>query len=208
MGSQQIEGAERAKFARVAILSIATFGFNLIGMKSLQIGFIGLILFTANAWAASPVLQGVVTDPKGYPIKGADIRIETTNGGKLLKTIKTDANGRYISDRLPAGAYRVTLVLNGAVKASINNAKIELGGPTQLNFKLASTSASQAFAPAEKGKHWIWVPADSGSRLPGHWIEVDDSGSWATAAGPLNVLRVSGEELERQIHSADIIRGQ
>ncbi len=178
-------------------------------IKSVRIGFIGLTLLTASAWAASSVLQGSVKDLKGYPIKGADIRIETTNSGKLLKTVKTDVNGRYISDDLPAGTYRVTLVLNGAVKASINNAKIESGGPTQLNFTLGSRSGSQAVAHAEKGKHWIWVPAaDSGSRVPGRWIEVDDSGSWATAAGSLNVIRVNGEELQRQIHSADIIYGK
>ena len=167
-----------------------------------------MILLTASAWAASSVLQGSVKDLKGYPIKGADVRIETANTGKLLKIVKTDVDGRYISDGLPAGTYRITLVVNGAVKASINNAGIKWGEPTQLNFNLGSRSGTQAVAHTEKGKHWIWVPADAGSRVPGHWIEVDNSGSWATAAGPLNVIRVSGEELRRQIHSADITRGQ
>jgi len=136
------------------------------------------------------------------------IRIETTNGGNLLKTVKTDANGRYISDGLPAGSYRVTLVVNGAIKASINSTKIESAEPTQLNFDLKSKSASQASAPAKKGTHWVWIPAFPGSRLPGRWVEVDDSGSWAGAASTLNVVRVSGEELQRTIHSVDIKRGQ
>jgi carboxypeptidase family protein len=175
-------------------------------MKTFRIGFIGLIVFATTAWAASSGLQGIVKDPKGHPIKGADIRIEIANGGKVLKTVKTDVNGRYMSDGLPAGTYRVTLVLNGAVKSSINNAKIEPGVPTTLNFDLRSTAVAPG--QAGKGRHWIWVPADSGSRLPGHWIEVDDSGSWATAAGSFNVLRVSGEEMQQRIHSADIIRGQ
>jgi Carboxypeptidase regulatory-like domain len=175
-------------------------------MKTFRIGFIGLIVFAATAWAASSGLQGIVNDSKGQPIKGADVRIETTNGGKVLRTVKTDVNGRYTSDGLPAGTYRITLVLNGTVKASINNAKIEAGLPTALNFDLRSTAAAPA--PATGGKHWIWVPADSGSRLPGHWIQVDDSGSWATAAGSFNVIRVSGEELEQKIHSAGIQRGQ
>ena len=163
---------------------------------------------TAETITVAGTLKGIVKDPKGHPIKSADIRIETKNGGKLLKTVKTDANGRYISDGLPAGTYRVTLVVNGAVKTSINSTKIELGEPTQLNFDLRSTSSSQAPGPTKKGKHMVWVPAFTGSRLPGYWVEVDDSGSWAGAASANNVVRISAEELERQIHSVGIKRGQ
>jgi len=82
-------------------------------IKSLQIAFIGLVVFTASGWAGSSVLQGVVKDPKGQPVKGADIRIEAKDGSKLFKTVKTDASGHYISDALPAGTYRVTLIVNG-----------------------------------------------------------------------------------------------
>jgi hypothetical protein len=163
---------------------------------------------TAETITVAGTLQGIVKDPKGHPIKSADIRIETTNSGKLLKTVKTDANGRYISDGLPAGTYRITLIVNGTVKASINSTKIELGEPTQLNFDLRSTSASQASAPAKKGTHWVWIPAFTGSRLPGRWAEVDDSGSWAGAASANNVVRISAEELQRTIHSVGIKRGQ
>ena len=138
----------------------------------------------------------------------ADIRIEARNGERWIRTIKTDVNGRYISDGLPAGIYRITLVVNGAVKTSINNTNVELGEPTRLNFDLTSTSVRQASVPAKKGKHWVWIPAFTGSRLPGRWVEVDDSGSWAADASSLNVVRVSGEELQRTAHSVTIKRGQ
>jgi hypothetical protein len=177
-------------------------------IKPLRIGFIGFILFAASAWAAGSTLQGFVKDANGHPIKGADIRIETKNGEKLLQTVKTDVNGRYVSAGLPAGNYRVTLVVNGAVKTAINNTTIEAGGQTQLNFDLVQTSGSQPPRIAQKGKHWVWIPAFTGSRLPGRWVEVDDSGSWAADASTLNVVRVSGEELQRTVHSVTIKRGQ
>src|SRR5438132_12044490 len=79
---------------------------------------------------------------KGHPIQGADIRIESTNTGRLLTTVKTDVYGRYTLQGLVAGNYRVTLVVNGAVKASINNTTLELGESTQLNFELKQTRAS------------------------------------------------------------------
>ena len=172
-------------------------------MKKIIVGFIGLILFVATARAASSVLEGIVKDAKGHPIEGADIRIETKNGGKLLTTLKTDVNGHYILDGLSAGNYRITLVAHGAVKTSINNTTIESGQPTQLNFDLrAAPPASRASVTAKKGRHWVWVPAFTGSRLPGRWVEVNDSGSWAAEASTFNVVRVSGEELQRTIHSS------
>jgi hypothetical protein len=166
-------------------------------MKKIIVGFIGLILFVASARAASSVLEGIVKDAKGHPIEGADIRIETKNGGKLLTTVKTDVNGRYVLDGLSAGNYRITLVAHGAVKTSINNTTIESREPTQLNFDLRTTPASRAFVTAKKVRHWVWVPAFTGSRLPGRWIELNDSGSWAAEANTFNIVRVSGEELQR-----------
>ena len=121
-----------------------------------------------------------------------------TNTGTLLTTVKTNENGRYSLEGLAAGNYRVTLVVNGAVKASINNTTLEPGESTHLNFELKQTRAS---VTVTKGKHWVWIPAFTGSRLPGHWVEVVDSGSWAAAAPANHVVRVSAEEIQREAHS-------
>src|SRR5438552_14993844 len=168
--------------------------------KSLRLGFVGLLLSVATAWAGPSAIQGVVNDAKGQVIKGADVRIESKDGSKLFKTVKTDANGRYVSDGLPAGVYRVTLVVNGAVKASINNTKTRADQPTQLNFDLKPTSASQASGSTKKGKHMVWVPAKTGSHIGGGWVEVDDTGS--VEPGAQNVQQINAEQLQRQIHSS------
>jgi hypothetical protein len=172
--------------------------------RSRNVGLVlsSVILFGASAWATPSVLEGIVKDPKGQPIKGADVRIEARDGGKLFKTVKTDVNGHYVSDGLPVGTYRVTLIVNGTVKASINNAKTKAGGPTQLNFELKSASASQAAGSAKKAKHMVWVPPKTGTHTGGGWVEVDDNGS--AEAGFLNVKQVSAEELQRQIRSAPV----
>jgi 5-hydroxyisourate hydrolase-like protein (transthyretin family) len=168
-------------------------------IKSMWIGFIGVMLFVASASPASFVLQGIVKDAKGHPIQGADIRIEATKTGGLLKTVKTNVNGRYSLEGLAAGNYRVSLVVNGAVKASINNTTLEPDRSTQLNFELKQT---RAYVTVTKGKHRVWIPAFTGSRLPGRWVEVDDSGGWSAANATTNhIVRVSGEELQRVVHS-------
>jgi hypothetical protein len=181
----------------LCVCHVATL-FLIMFIKSIWIGFIGVTLFVASASAAGPGLQGIVKDAKGHPIQGADIRIEATNTGGLLTTVKTSENGRYSLEGLAPGKYRVTLVVNGAVKASINNTTLEPGESTQLNFELKQTRAS---VTVTKGKHWVWVPAFTGSRLPGHWVEVDDSGGWAAAAPANHVVRVSAEEIQREVHT-------
>ena len=174
--------------------------------KSIWVGFVVLILSMATALAAGSVLRGVVKDPEGNPIKAAEVRIETNNGGNLIQTVRTDENGRYISGGLPAGSYRVTLVVSGAVKTSINNTTVHPDQPTQLNFDLTSKSAAST---RKKGTHLVWVPPFTGSRLPGRWVEVDDNRSWAGAhVSTENVVQISGEELQRTIHSITIKRGQ
>jgi hypothetical protein len=164
--------------------------------KSLQMGFVGLVLCVVTAWAGPSAIQGVVKDAKGQAIKGADVRIESRDGKKLFKTVKTDGSGRYVSDGLAAGVYRVTLVMNGAVKASIMNTQTKADQRTQLNFDLKPASASKASTAAKSGKHMVWVPSQTGSHIGGRWVEVDENDNADT--GALNVKRGSAEAVRRE----------
>ena len=170
--------------------------FSSMFIKSLQIGLMGFLLCAANAWAGPASIQGVVKDAKGQPIKGADVRVESRDGKQLFNTVKTDTKGRYISEGLQSGVYRVSLVVNGAVKASITNTKTKADQATQLNFDLKPVTASQASAAGKSGKHKVWVPSNTGSHIGGSWVEVDDSGT--TNAGALNVKRGSAEALRQE----------
>jgi hypothetical protein len=167
--------------------------------KSLQIGLIGFALSVATAWAGGSAIQGVVKDAKGQAIKGADVRIESKDGRQKFNTVTTDAKGRYISESLPVGVYKVTLMVNGAVKASITNTKTKADQTTQLNFDLKPVPAAQASAQT-KGKHMVWVPAQTGSHIGGRWVEVDDGTT--SAPGTLNVQKANAEQLQRSANSA------
>jgi Carboxypeptidase regulatory-like domain len=166
--------------------------------KLLRIGIIGLMLCATNAWAGPASIQGVVKDAQGKPIKGANVRIESRDGKQVFNTVKTDTQGRYISEGLQPGVYRVSLVVNGAVKAAIGNTKTKSDQATQLNFDLKPVAAGQASAEQKKGKHMVWMPPTTGSHTGGRWVEVSDG---ATEAGTLNVKRANGEQLQREMHS-------
>jgi hypothetical protein len=167
--------------------------------KSLRIGLIGFVVSVATAWAGASAIQGVVKDAKGQAIKGADVRIESKDGKQQFNTVKTDAKGRYISEGLPPGVYRVTLAVKGAVKASITNTKTKADQTTQLNFDLKPVPVAQANAVQKKGKHMVWVPASTGTHIGGRWVEVPDGAN--TAPGTLNVVRPDPEQLQRQMRS-------
>ena len=164
-------------------------------IKSLRIGLIGFVLCAATAWAGPSAIRGVVKDAKGQAIKGADVRIESRDGKKVFKTVKTDGSGRYVSDGLAPGVYRVSLIVNGAVKASITNTQTHADQPTQLNFDLKPVSAAQASKVAKKGKHMVWVPSNTGSHIGGRWVEVDENDT--ADSGALNVKKGSAEDLHR-----------
>ena len=130
-----------------------------------------LLLWASGVWAFADALEGTVKAPDGHPIKSAQVRIEAKTG-KFAKTITTDANGHYLCDGLTTGTeYKVTLVVNGSVKASILNARARAGKPTALNFDLAKGGAPK--------RHMVWVPQETGTHIGstnGRWVEVDQNG--------------------------------
>jgi len=106
----------------------------------------------------------------------------------VFSTVKTDPKGRYISQGLQPGVYRVTLLVNGAVKAAIMNTQTNTNQPTQLNFDLKTTS--QAGNNTKGGKHMVWAPARTGTHLGGNWVEVDDGGNEHSGSNIQTVKRL------------------
>ena len=165
--------------------------------KSFILSFVGSLLVIFTVWAGTSVLEGVVKDPNGRPVKGADVRIEAKNFSKI---VKTDANGHYVCDGLGVATYKATLVINGQVKASVANAKTQAGKPAQLNFNLTGQTAS-----AKKHTHMVFMRPDVDTHIGGggKWVEVDDNGSPAnngTSAGASsNVTTVTGTAVQ-QMH--------
>jgi hypothetical protein len=174
---------------------------NIILPKSLILSLVGLLLITFRA-AAGTSVEGVVKDPTGGPIKAADVRIEAKN---LSKIVRTDARGHYICDGLGVGTYKVTLVVNGQVKASILDAKTQAGKATQLNFNLTRKMVS-----TKKNTHMVYFPPSMETRMGGRWVEVDENGNvvGTTGMGASNVETIRGAAvpewiLHQRIQSAN-----
>jgi protocatechuate 3,4-dioxygenase beta subunit len=106
---------------------------TLILIKSLPIGFLGLILFAATGWAQVSILEGKVTGADGRLLQGAEVRIDRQDKKEAPVVVKTDANGRYASKTVSVGTYMVSVVVNGTVKTALRNVRVR-GRATRLEF--------------------------------------------------------------------------
>jgi hypothetical protein len=142
-----------------------------------------LMLLTSIAFAGTPALEGIVNDVNGRPIKGADVKVEARTG-TFSKTLKTDTNGHYLVSGLALGTpYKVTLVVNGTVKASILNANARDGKPATLNFDLKIMKGPVT-------RRMIYIAPDTGTHIGGgRWVTVDENGN--VVNDDANVLKMN-----------------
>ena len=128
---------------------------------------VGLVLvssfvFTATISAQMSSVEGSVVGADGRPLKDAEIRFEQKERQLSPIISRTDANGLYAA-ALPRGTYKLSLATDGKVKASITVQAT--GAQSRIDFDLRSSAA-------KKIKDYVWAGGETGSHLPGHWVEV------------------------------------
>jgi hypothetical protein len=175
------------------------------GMKTLTrvvvVVFVSLCLMLKAHAQGSAGLSGVVKDTKGQPLRGAEIRIQGSDANKIGK-IHTKSDGRYSYPALEDGTYSVTLVVDGVTKAFITNVRTKAGENQTLNFELINSAAR----PYADGKHYVWVPLQTGTHL-GDWMEVENDGK-VISSGMAERLNNQGNALVRQIQDRNPPSGQ
>jgi hypothetical protein len=147
----------------------------------------GIVVFSGAAFGQS--IEGVVRGPDGKALKDAEVRIEQKSNTSVV-TAKTDTRGHYSYSRLSPGVYTVSVVLNGAVKSSVNVKTATKN--SKIDFDLKPTGT-------KKVKHYVWADAKTGTHMGSGWVEVDDAGN--AAPGALNSQTSSGElarEMQRR----------
>jgi hypothetical protein len=147
----------------------------------------GTVVFSGAAFGQS--IEGVVRGPDGKTLKDAEVRVEQKGNKSVVRT-KTDAGGHYSHARLSPGVYKVSVILDGAEKSSVNVKTTTTN--SRIDFDLKPTAA-------KKIKHYVWVSARTGTHMGSGWVEVDEGGN--AAPGALNSQTSSGElarEMQRR----------
>ena len=133
--------------------------------KVLAASFVAVAgVFSGAAFGQS--IEGTVRGSDGKALKDAEVRVEG-KGKKSVATTKTDTRGHYSYARLSPGVYKVSVVLGGAVKSSVNVKTTTTNSKIDFDLKPAA---------AKKVKHYVWVDAKTGTHMGSGWVEVDDAG--------------------------------
>lgn len=109
----------------------------LIGVLAVPLYLGGLICaFQRSARAQVPtgIISGVVTDPAGARVAGAQVSLTNRDSG-LARNLITSAEGYYIAAALPPGTYQATAEAPG-LRLVKRWATVEAGTTTSVNFTL------------------------------------------------------------------------
>lgn len=152
--------------------------------------FTSSFLMLGSAFGQKGAIEADVKGVDGRPSKGAEVRIERQDKKAMPVVTKTDGRGHAIANDLEIGTYKVTASVEGGIQAS-QIVKTRANKALPVAFDMRKTSPIVAKAK----KRYIWVPAETGSRLGGHWVESDQDAS--VKSNGQNVDKMSGSALTR-----------
>ena len=140
-------------------------------MSKLKRLLAGLLLTGAIALAQVNVtsVTGLVTDPTGAAVPGADVTATQVATGQATKTV-TNEKGEYAVPALPSGEYRVTVSKSGFKVATIPNVALSVGVPGTVNVKLEIGQATETVEVAAGAEIVQANTADVSTNLTGRQI--------------------------------------
>lgn len=121
----------------------------------------GAFAFSATLSAQTSSIEGNVVGADGRPLKDVEIRFEQKAGRVPPIITRTDVNGRFTAV-LPIGSYKMSVTERGAVRSALTVKAT--GKNSRIDFDLRPSAEKQI-------KHYVWVGGDTGSHLPGRWVE-------------------------------------
>src|SRR5215469_15162507 len=77
-------------------------------------------------------ISGVIQDPSGAPIAGAQIKITQTET-KLERQITSDVQGRYVAPALPVGPYQIEVSAAGFRPYLQSGIVLQVGNEVDIN---------------------------------------------------------------------------
>ncbi len=87
-------------------------------------------------------INGLVTDPQGSVVPGAQIEVMNVDTGQVYRTT-TNEHGEWLLNGMGAATYRVIVSANGFAKAQLNDAPMHAGVPLTVNAKLEVGSLTE-----------------------------------------------------------------
>src|SRR6267143_6547977 len=78
--------------------------------KSFLVGvFFGLATAFTLAQEITGDIRGLVRDPSGAVLSGANVQVINTDRNSVIRSLKTAADGAYVAPLLPVGHYKIAV---------------------------------------------------------------------------------------------------
>ena len=111
------------------------------------------MLFSSIALAqvTSATLSGIVSDPGGAAIPGAQIHVQNVATGLSLSA-ETNDQGEYTIRELPSGSYKVTVDKAGFRRSTTNGVTLTVGQAATLNLSLQVGDVNETVTVSENAE--------------------------------------------------------
>src|SRR6266436_1158709 len=118
-------------------------------VRSVLVPMILLVLATGGGdllcfaqTAAVAQVSGIVQDPSGAPVAGAQVKI-TQIETKLVRQITSDDQGRYLAPALPVGPYQLEVTAAGFKAYIQSGILLQVGNSIDVNVSMQIGSTSE-----------------------------------------------------------------
>lgn len=116
--------------------------------------------------ASSGTLAGIVNDPSGAVIPGAQVTLISTATGTTYNTTTTSA-GRYIFTSVPPGTYDISVKASGFSNVKIPGQVVKVGTQTNVNIPMQLGNVSQTVEVQTTGTELQTMNATVGNTVTG-----------------------------------------
>src|SRR6266436_6557384 len=118
-------------------------------VRSVLVPMILLVLATGGGdllcfaqTAAVAQVSGIVQDPSGAPVAGAQVKI-TQIETKLVRQITSDDQGRYLAPALPVGPYQLEVTAAGFKTYLQSGIVLQVGNNVDINIQMQIGTAAE-----------------------------------------------------------------
>ena len=158
-------------------------------------------LSVSSAAVNGSTLEGKISGSDGQPIKGADVRLQSSSLTLEAALTKTDVRGGYRFMNVASGIYRVSVYSANLGRNLIADVKID--GDKRIDLKVSPVKP----AAATKEKHLVRTPPPTGTHIGNTQKEMDSPGASLARAfkGDTNSMTVAVGAVSRS--GASVIGG-
>src|SRR3989449_2783476 len=120
-----------------------TCGFRMHARRALMLAGAALAVrgaaasLAAQSQATTGIIRGVVADPTGNPVSGANVTVRDLETN-FTRRLATDEKGVFVASLLPLGTYEVTAKAVGFSQATKTGIPVRVGETVDLKLAVAA----------------------------------------------------------------------